>query len=352
MLRNGLPIGVTIGVMLSTYWTEEEKSYLRNAYPSVGVRGCAEHLKRPRGGVYRQVQTMGLKRVRLPVQHIDMSLIKTPRFAYLLGFLWADGWVSREKCNVSASIQWSDAEALKPILDYTGKWAQNRRGTNGQTFEFRVWDKAFNGLLRELDYPDKSRMQFRKVCTYLGSELTPYFIHGFFDGDGSIMHHKKGQYVVSFAGRHDYDWSYLQELLQERGVQTSRIAISHKGGERSSSALSICRKADLIRFYAAFLDHPHLGLPRKDRRFREFLGHAREMLQKPRGFSAKGRKLAVLGKVNGQTVHVGTYDTHAEAQKASDRWEEVHAPERVRAKANLIAVLDRLGVSLHPRDQV
>ena len=329
-------------------WKKEESVYLLGAYPGLSVKECAAHLGRTERGIKEQLRKLGVKRKRIInyVQRINLSLVKTPRFAYLLGFLWADGCVYPDSFSVASAIHPKDAPSIKPILDYTGLWFQKERKTKaGIYFHFGVWDKAFNGLLRELDYPDKSVLQFRKVCEYLGAELVPYFIHGFFDGDGSVICRSNGRYAISFAGPLSYDWSYLQEILVGAGIDTSKVAKSldgHGGG----SALYVSKRADIIRFYRMFMNHPGIGLTRKEKRFREVIANTWESAKKICRFTMRAGRIRVVGRRNGKSVYVGTYDTPSEAVKAKDEWDRVHNPERLKEKADLITDLEAISTHL------
>lgn len=267
--------------------------------------------------VATRASDLGIAFIPVPVQNIRMDRIRTPPFAYLLGYLWADGWVSADNSVVSLRLQYEDGLAIKSVMDWTGKWAQNvRTDRASQMLEFRVYDQQFNGLLRTLDYPDKSQVRFDRVRDYLGTELIPYFVHGFFDGDGSVVCHKNGQRQISFAGPYNYDWCAMQSLLSTVGIETDQIARQRREIGGDSSVLRVTHRLNVLRFYRAFVHGHSFGLDRKRTRLAEYAALLKKRLET--GLTVmthKGRYYPRLW-AHERTICLPACDTLAEAHAA------------------------------------
>ncbi len=346
-IRKACPIGVTSDSMTNhaKRWTRTDDAYLRRNYTKKGTAYCAKHRGRTVDSIRRRVFQLGLRRKADYPKHIHMHLVKTPTFAYVLGFLWADGCMVKGRNGMRLQIKHEDGRAIKPFVDYTGTWTQHDRqpGRGSLQLSFDVWDARFASLLRELDYVDKGRVPFKRVCEYLGSDLMPFFIHGFFDGDGSIASSDNGRNTVTFAGAVDYDWSYLAKILTDAGIKkVSTYKMKNASG--AGSALYFSRQEDVVRFYRIFIHHPGLGLPRKIDRFRLFIEKMVTKVAKKRAFTPTRNGLKVVASVkrNGRTMFLGHYDTNETAQKAVDEWEKVHRAEWRAERAELIVDLDAI----------
>lgn len=118
--------------------------------------------------------------------------INTPEKAYILGLLYADGYVGDERYN---NIVLSLSEADRPLLEqiamcigYTGEIRKNNR-KNGykDTYQhvLNFSNKKMTSDLRKLGlYPGKSASM--TTMPILDKSLVSHFIRGYFDGDGSV----------------------------------------------------------------------------------------------------------------------------------------------------------------------
>lgn len=326
-----------------TRWTETELSILCEEYPTLGPIHCATRLDKTISAIATKATRLGLKSAARYARHIHMERLKSPAFAYILGYLWADGCVNKKGHQTRLGpLSLHDAKILIPILEQTGDWKAFERVINGITYMgFFVNDRWFCDVLKETGYATKSHRPFDLICKRLGSDLVPYFVHGFFDGDGSMVWFSNGRRAASFAGRHDYDWTYLRSLLNEAGIAVNKPAISYVKRRASSSALTIQPRADLLRFYRLFVRHEGVGLPRKKTRFEAFVGEIQQIVAKRRKVEvcpSTGR-FTPKARLNGKTIHMGRFVTLQEAELATDQWDEKNQTERHRLKCEL-ALLD------------
>lgn len=131
--------------------------------------------------------------------------------AYFLGFLYADGSISKDMNCVSMNLQVGDKEILQKLNDLVQPerplWFRNnqrvrdgetRRGTKDQ-FCMSIRSKRIPQMLEKWGCAHNKTYKHMEFPSFLSSELIPHFIRGFLDGDGCIY---KG--LVSFTGRFEF----------------------------------------------------------------------------------------------------------------------------------------------------
>lgn len=330
-------------------WSAEDDEYLRQHYTADGVESCAKHLERSKNATWNRTQSLGLRRERQHPEHIRMERIKTPVFAYVLGYLWADGSLTKHSYGVCLAIAHEDGLAIKSHMDYTGNWrqrkAQRRRPNHKDKYVYTVWDRRFVRLLRDLGFADKNHRCFDLVCQYLGPDLIPYFVHGFFDGDGCIASTTDVKiYTITFAAPLGYDWSYLDSVLKAAGIRTITVYESRRGKKGGWSNLYFRRQEDVLRFYRVFIHHPEVGLERKRVRFEEQAQKVAAKYREGRAFgrSSSGKYIAFGSK--GTAVSLGHYQTREEAQTVVDEWEKANRPDLVQKRAAIREDLAYVGL--------
>lgn len=113
----------------------------------------------------------------------------SPEMAYVLGFIYADGNMSRDAYKIR--IDSKDIQILEDIrvaMDSTHP-VSKQKNKNGYWYELMVSNKALYGDLRKLGvFPNKSlTMRLPEIPI----EYMKDFIRGYFDGDGCIYEVKR-----------------------------------------------------------------------------------------------------------------------------------------------------------------
>ncbi len=257
-------------------WTSDKIKFLKENYPQKGSRFCAEYLNISENCV--RVCACNLKiKYKMPNSNkIYLDRISTPEFAYLLGFLWADGCVSNHKSTknlVRCHILNSDGEALKNIFLNTGEWkiTKVQKKTGKLQMHFEVYDKNFADFLKENDYKIKSVASPNKILSTIPDNLKHYFWRGYFDGDGCMFVDKK-HHSAGICGNIDMCWSDLEELLKSLNIQYSLRKVKTKCG--NSSQLSIGDRISVLNFGKYIYQNyskEQLGLKRKFTKFVEII---------------------------------------------------------------------------------
>lgn len=131
--------------------------------------------------------------------------ISTEHEAYILGFLYADGFVTGKYKNgkyysVGSSISSKDRQILNDIHaifilhGYVSHISDRLSTCNGKQYPTVQWRIGNVNLVQNLISigisPNKTYEDSSRVFDNVPTELKRHFVRGYFDGDGSICHGK------------------------------------------------------------------------------------------------------------------------------------------------------------------
>ncbi len=201
--------------------------------------------------------------------------ITDPKVAYILGLLWADGYVSRSKilenkkrtsCKVVIECKKLDVDNFEKHFDFVGSWRKyTRQRSHNKTENKTLYtgDKDFCSFLLQNDFEVKSSVGPSKILEKIPNDLKKYFFLGWFDGDGCIyINVKNGNYQISYTGNYSQDWSELETFLNKNSIPFGiKRAIVRSGN--SYSQLRVTRKSSIIKLKDLFYDIDEIGLLRK-----------------------------------------------------------------------------------------
>lgn len=263
------------------YYTSKELSWLKKNYPLKGSRACAEHLNRPLSSVRQTANNMGVhvpKKLRNKLSsdsHIKNFIptispeifekVKTKETAYVLGIMWADGWIT-DKNYYSIDIKLVREDFLKilPVFKTVGNWKRydykpkNRK----PTIQLRASGKPIVDIFMAMDYKTKSYTSPKKVLSRIPRELRQYWWRGYFDGDGHIKI-KTGYNRLEISSGINQDWSFLPKNIPFKIVTT-------KDSNSSSSKVILSSKKNIIKFGSMLWENwDGIGFPRKYNQFKK-----------------------------------------------------------------------------------
>lgn len=271
-------------------YTPDEDNVLREYYAHKGITWCGNQLNRATHSVARRAKRLRLRMTRecrwqvksdsyrkpddwYAVNPGQFRVVESPDVAYLLGFLWADGYVKiaerRGGGNYVLALVFSecDYQALKRVFDRVGRWAvypmkmTSRHRT--PTVNIRTGNKPLVELLVDLDYHIKSKVAPIKILSHIPEHLHHYWWRGYFDGDGSFTSVKRS-YSFSFTGAYEYDWTAHLALLDGLGVRCSLRHYRRKSGSYSGV---YCQNIEGTSRFAEYIYQGYetdlIGLPRK-----------------------------------------------------------------------------------------
>jgi len=168
---------------------------------------------------------------KYPTVRKNLLELNYPEFIYLLGFFWADGWVSvnekrgksRERNTVGFSIVEDDFKNIEHCFHKTGEWQITRRVRIDKRIGFsnckpsvtvRVYGREMTDIFSKYGFDKKSNTSPLKVLKCISTDLHCYFWRGYFDGDGYIGDHK-----ATITSCKDHDWKYCVDYFNNIGIQ-------------------------------------------------------------------------------------------------------------------------------------
>lgn len=177
--------------------SDEEKSKIVEYYynnKNVKMDDISKNINISRRAVSRVLREMGINtrlKNRYLLNHNYFDEIDTEAKAYILGFIYADGFVGNEHYN-NIVISINDYDIVKCIakeIEFTGTIRKTKKGgfkNSRSGYSLNFSSKIMADTLRKIGlYPNKS-LTISELPN-IQKRLMRHFIRGYFDGDGSIL---------------------------------------------------------------------------------------------------------------------------------------------------------------------
>lgn len=262
-------------------YTLKEINWLKQNYSKIGSRKCSEYLKRPISSVrqtanklkcYVSRDVINKNHSETLIENFKPSIdlkkfteIKNKEVAYVLGMLWADGWLQyKNDYSVNIKLVSEDFKKILPIFYKIGEWKKytykpkNRK----EIIQLRLSGKCFTDYLISLDYHIKSGKSPYKVLKKIPKKFLKYWWRGYFDGDGYIKCDIRNK--LSITSTCNQDWSFLPE-----NVNFKKII---KKDKHSYSKVILSSKKEIKKFgNIIWKNWDGLGLLRKYQEFQKLL---------------------------------------------------------------------------------
>lgn len=207
--------------------------------------------------------------------------IDTESKAYILGFIYADGFVGDEKFN-NIVIAVNDLEILGFIakeFKFTGNIRKTKKGgfENSKCgYSLNFSSKIMASRLREIGlYPNKSLTI--DTLPQIDKKLVRHFIRGYFDGDGSIVLSHNTSYYKAIDGVIKYIYptycfmilgtkGFLEEIIKEAEFNYAKI---HNTKSEKIKCIKINAKKEFNNIFKYLYDNSTIKLQRKYNKWNE-----------------------------------------------------------------------------------
>jgi hypothetical protein len=236
----------------SPAYTEEELELIKENYPK-GIDFCCKLLpNRNRQAIIVKAQRLGIKtnlrnkviynpkilpplknRDNIPRRHYldkqdsliirdfeKLSDLTNPYSLYIMGIIWADGYLKQSKSCVKIRTTERDESSLDNIfknLFFWNKYIRKRaRETWFESVEYSLSNPLYKDFLVTNNYLNKSGGSPEKILSLIPENFRHYWILGYFDGDGCIS---KKDNTILFASCYEQDWSFMEKICKELSVQ-------------------------------------------------------------------------------------------------------------------------------------
>lgn len=209
-------------------WTSEELEYLKANYQDKSYKEIGEYLGRKEQAIRSKMHFLGLKKSIYHCVYDYFETIDTEDKAYWLGFIYADGNISKAERTLTINLQGRDHGHLSKFNkciqgNFPVKLFDVEK--NGKTYsmsQILVYStKMAHDLIDKGVVPNKTNIiEFPNIP----DNLVNHFIRGYFDGDGSVCErkHKKGpsDLACSFTCGSVKFLEELRSILFQNGIKS------------------------------------------------------------------------------------------------------------------------------------
>lgn len=149
------------------------------------------------------------------INHSYFKSINNKKKAYILGFLFADGYNHQDKKSIVLQLSYPDEYILSLIgkeiyLNNDFYLAERFHPDHKTQYSLRIYSEQLSKDLANLGCIQKKSLVL-KFPTNLHEKYYSHFLRGYFDGDGCISIGKRNQ-QVTFLGTLDF-LNKIQEIL-------------------------------------------------------------------------------------------------------------------------------------------
>ena len=239
-----------------------------------------------RGGLNAQLKKRGLIRSnkinsrKYTVQHDYFNKIDNERKAYWLGFLYADGYITRNRKQKFVGVTQHEKD-LKHIeqfrTDLSATYSIGHYISTGYGVEspycrlLMTSDQMFDDLQSKGVLLRKSLILTFPNENIVSASLIHHFIRGYFDGDGSFSKSSDGGFQVNILGTKEF----LQRLAHYIGFPDAYMSQRHKN-DKNNWGIEIGGRLHVITIGDYMYKDATIYLERKHKRYMTLINYQRK----------------------------------------------------------------------------
>lgn len=244
--------------------TNEIISFLEKNASNLTAKECSEYLHCSESNIRNYCKKLNLQLkngIRKSHLNLDQFLNFTSESAYILGWIWSDGYVYKN--TITIEIIDKDAKELIPIMQTIGIWnvrTRYRKNRQPQTI-ITCSSKEVAEYLRSLGKYPKSVESHTNVLATIPLHLRKYFILGLIDGDGCFYLNKSQNIIqISISGSENQDWTGIFNYFTSLGISSN---IHVQKTPICCSAIRITNRKGILKLITKLYIDTQLGLSRK-----------------------------------------------------------------------------------------
>jgi hypothetical protein len=168
--------------------------------------------------------------------------------AYIIGLLWADGYLHISRKTLNITMLKEDLEELDWIFSKSGNWyIQDRKRKNRkESRTLSTYNPPLSNQLLKYDFDKKSKNNPILIFGIIPTNFQKYFFRGIIDGDGCFyVSHKNSTYQFSIASTYEQDWSFYLDFFKKFEINPTIQKRFQKNGK--SSCLRISGRKQILK---------------------------------------------------------------------------------------------------------
>lgn len=255
----------------------EEMEYVKSNYGKITGKVICDHLGWSSSKLERLTRVLKLKsKLQQNKKNANIELIKNlndPEIIYILGFLWADGYMMFRNGKFGKIYSAVKLQIIKTDYDNI---AHNLKKFGNASIYFGQRDKykpyaswhilssEFAHFLNSFDYNNKSLSSPEKIINAIPENMRYYWWRGYFDGDGCITVSKNKRPRISISGNYEYNWNFCTKFFPHL-QWTINKRISKKNHKHSLVTLNTKDTIDFLNYiyHNKDVEKTKIGLDRK-----------------------------------------------------------------------------------------
>ena len=268
-------------------WIESEIKILKENYEINGPDFCSKILDIEKSKVVGKANYLGLKTLKKNRSEnknkpkVNFSLFSTnfnKDSVYILGLLWADGYINKNKTTSISCVE-SDIKDVIEIFKRTGEWKISnkiKKYHNGYEVNSQIkistttW--GLYDILKKYGFHNKSLLSPNYLLNEIPKKLHKYWYRGYLDGDGCIRLGKTRGMSVVFTSTYEQDWDFMKSICNKLNISYKVYQVIQKQGK--SSNFLIHRKNDVKKFLDfIYNDYDDIGFKRKYEKYKKIIDY-------------------------------------------------------------------------------
>jgi hypothetical protein len=268
-------------------YSKSEIDFLKLNYSRYGSEFCSKHLNRDMMSIRKKANRLGLyisretkskiqKENSLAKKHfsitdakLDLESIlkcKNKFVAYMLGLLWADGYVNIAGYNntIKLEVAFDDSVEFLKIFEKTGNWNFSNRERLDRKKQglIHINNKKLATHLYNNGYIPKNK-NLSLAENIIPNNFKSYWLLGIIDGDGCWYPPQKQFSITGYFGQ---SWKPIEDILSRLNIKCS---IKNRQYHKNKfSVLRVCGRKNLVKLgNYVYNDKDFPSLSRKRRKY-------------------------------------------------------------------------------------
>ncbi len=260
-------------------WTAKEVEFLSANIKKLTYKQMGTKINRSSSSIQSKIRFLPIQgKIRKHNVNSNFFKIWSPKMAYVLGFIGADGNICHSGRTHVLHIASDDKDIIEKIkltLGYDGPIHQKERFNGKISYSLRICDQTIFNDLQKLSITERKSLTF--TPPEIPANLIRHFIRGYFDGDGSVCLRNisyKSRIVVYFytASQTMSEYLYLNIKQLLNNSYNGKIGTFLIQQKKPHYRISLGHKSSVKLFDYMYRDS-ELYLERKFNKFTVGLGY-------------------------------------------------------------------------------